>query len=127
VNDCSALTLNKMDSTFLFWTAEGEPIRRSSGTGTGAFDWPEAQSRDLSKSQTDLVGKDAITYADSDLCRTRLAQRMGLARSQCGQIKTTWKRPTKFPSAIGALNVIQARSANRNWNSPDDFAGKFLS
>jgi hypothetical protein len=50
-----------------------------------------------SKSQTDLVGKETVTYADSDLCRTKLAQREGLARSQCGQIKTTWQRLNYVP------------------------------
>jgi hypothetical protein len=36
-----------------------------------------------------------VTYTDPDLCRTGLAQRVELARSQCGQIKiSSWRLAT---------------------------------
>src|SRR5258707_636295 len=53
-------------------------------------------------SQTVLAGN-GDTYTDPDLCRTGLAQRMELARRQCGQIKITSWRLAMFPSATEAL------------------------
>src|ERR1700688_5131504 len=97
----------------MFWTAKDNleaRIHLGPGPASSIGPWDNRTIR--SKSQTDLVGKETVTYADSDLCPTKLAQREGLARSQCGQIKTTWQRLTTFPSAVGALNLIQARRVN---------------
>jgi hypothetical protein len=69
--EASALRLallgpNKKRSQRLGLNCKGEPIRRSSATGTGEFDWPVDNLAIRSKSQTNLVGKE-----DSYLCRSR--------------------------------------------------------
>jgi hypothetical protein len=57
------------------WTAKERPFDRgSSGTGTGEFDWLVDFLAIHSKSQTDLVGKGTVTYADPDLCGTGSAE-----------------------------------------------------
>jgi len=119
----------KTELAFGFGLQRRAYSRITSGTGTGEFDWPVDLLAIHSKSQTDLVGK-----GDSYLCRSRsLSHRHSLTEGtrpqpmwtdqnyRCGQIKTTWQRLTKFPSATGTLNLLQARTVNRNWNSPDDF------
>jgi hypothetical protein len=60
------------------------------------------QSPTNTKYQTDLVGN-ADGYLKIPISVVLYWQRMELARSQCGQIKTTSWRLTLFPSATGKL------------------------
>ena len=74
------------------------------------------------KSQTDLVGK-----RDDYLCRSQsLSHRVGSAEGTRREQMWTDQNHlvecfTKFPSATGTLNLIQARGWNRNWDLPDHF------
>lgn len=75
------------------------------------------------------MGTFAYAYIDPDLCRTGLAQRVELARSQCGQLKTTSWRLTVFPRT-GDLNrskrvpkVIRDRQKARLANSRPHICG----
>jgi hypothetical protein len=80
------------------WDFCGGPIPETSGSANAHG----SCSRDPRDSQTVLVGNGTVTYTDPDLCRTGLAQRMELARSQCGQIKTTSWRLAVFLIATEA-------------------------
>jgi hypothetical protein len=56
---------------------EGEPIKRSSATGTGEFDWPADNLAIQSKSQTDLVGTEDSYLCTYDLCRHKIGSADG--------------------------------------------------
>jgi len=82
------------------WTSAEDLFQESSGLADSLGLYSLAIR---ANSQTVLAGNGTVTYTDPDLCRTGLAQRMELARSQCGQIKSTSWRLAMFASATEAL------------------------
>jgi hypothetical protein len=67
-----------------------------------------------------------VAYVGPDLCRTGLAQRMELARSQCGQIKTASWRLAMFLREPEALKCSRHKTTS-NQNLPDHLNWQILS
>src|SRR5258706_1340091 len=75
----------------------GGPIPKSFGTGGSLDSSTICDPRRILKLFWQATG--TVTYTDPDFCRTGLAQRMELARGQCGQVKATSWCLAMFSSA----------------------------